>query len=272
MGIVDAIILGLVQGLTEFLPISSSGHLVLGKTLLGIAEQGIVFEIFVHFGTLLAVLTAFRKDVWDLIVSFFSLLSKTGLAGGISHKYESDINFRLLLFIIIGTLPAVVIGLLLEDYIDTAFSNPKFVGVTLIFTALLLLLTLIPKKETKDLSLKNTFIMGCAQALAILPGISRSGSTISIGIFQRVSGKDAARFSFLLAIPAILGATILKLPELFQAGINKNFLLALVIGTIVSYISGYIAIETLLKIVQKGKLYLFAPYCFILGIIALIFI
>lgn len=272
MSVIDAMILGLVQGLTEFLPISSSGHLVLGKALLGIAEQGIVFEIFVHFGTLLAVLTAFRKDVWDLIVSFFSLFSKSGFAGGISHKYESDKNFRLLLFIILGTIPAVIVGLLLEDYIDTAFSNSRFVGVTLIITALLLLLTLIPKKETKDLSLKNTFIMGIAQAFAIFPGISRSGSTISIGIFQNVSGKDAARFSFLLAIPAILGATILKLPDLFEAGINKDFLFALVIGTIVSYVSGYIAIETLLKIVQKGKLYLFAPYCIILGIIALVFI
>ena len=272
MGVVDAIILGLVQGLTEFLPISSSGHLVLGKALLGIAEQGIVFEIFVHLGTLFAVLTAFRKDVWELILSFFSLFSPTTFKGGISQKYKSDINFRLLVFIIIGTIPAVIIGLLLEDYIDSAFSNPKLVGVTLIVTALLLLLTLLPKKETKELSFKNTLLMGCAQPLAILPGISRSCSTISIGIFLNVSGKDAARFSFLLAIPAILGATILKLPDLFEAGINKDFLLALLVGTIVSYISGYIAIETLLKVVRKGKLYLFAPYCIILGIIALIFI
>lgn len=272
MGIGDAVILGILQGLTEFLPVSSSGHLVLGKALLGIAEQGIAFEVFVHFGTLLAVLTVFRNDIWQLLLSFFSLFSKSTFEFGLKSKYKNDESFRLLLFIILGTIPAVFVGLLLEDYVESAFSNPKLVGITLIITAVILLLTLIPQKSLQKLNIKNTFVMGLAQALAIVPGISRSGSTISIGLLQNIGGNDAARFSFLLAIPAILGATILKVTNLLESGIDKQFFIVLLVGTVASYISGYIAIESLLKIVQKGKLYLFAPYCLLLGIIALLFI
>jgi undecaprenyl-diphosphatase len=272
LGIGDAVILGILQGLTEFLPVSSSGHLVLGKALLGIAEQGIAFEVFVHFGTLLAVLTIFRNDVWQLLISFLSLFSKSTFKSGIEIKYENDENFRLLVFILVATIPAVIVGLLLEDYVESAFNNPKVVGVTLILTAIILLLTLVPQKTLQKLNMKNTFIMGLAQAMAILPGISRSGSTISFGILFNISGNDAARFSFLLAIPAILGATILKVTDLFETGIDKQFFIVLLVGTVASYISGYIAIESLLKIVQKGKLYLFAPYCLVLGIIALLFI
>jgi len=272
VGIGNAIILGLLQGLTEFLPVSSSGHLVLGKALLGIPEQGIAFEVFVHFGTLLAVVTIFRKDIVNLFQAFFSLFKKSTYSQGFSKKYASDADLRLLIFICLATIPAVIVGLLFEDYVETAFSSPHFVGVTLIITAVILSATFFKSKTEKPMNLLNTFIIGVAQAFAIMPGISRSGSTISFGLFQKMSGNDAARFSFLLAVPAILGAVVLKTSELIKTGISGEFFLVLLVGTIASYISGYIAIETLLSIVRKGKLYLFAPYCLIIGILALVFI
>ncbi len=272
MGIGDAIILGIVQGLTEFLPVSSSGHLVLGKALLGIPEQGIAFEVFVHFGTLLAVVTIFRRDIINLARAFFSLFSRETYSKGFSAKYSNDANLRLLVYIFLATIPAVIVGLLFEDYIETAFSSPHLVGVTLIITAIILSATFFSPKSEKPMGLVNTFVMGVAQSFAILPGISRSGSTISFGLFQKMSGNDAARFSFLLAVPAILGAVVLKTSELIKTGISEEFFLVLLVGTIASYISGYIAIETLLSIVRRGKLYLFAPYCLILGILALLFI
>ncbi len=268
MDITKAIILGIIQGLTEFLPISSSGHLVLGKELLNIPEQGIAFEIFVHFGTLLAVLTVFRNDILELIKAFFLIFKNKD----ISETYKENINFRLLVYIIIGTIPAVIIGLAFEDKIEQAFNDPHLVCLMLLVTGLILLFTYWKPKQTGSLTIKNTLIMGVAQAFAIFPGISRSGSTISAGIFFRVSGNEAARFSFLLAVPAIFGATLLKVSELFQTGISSDFLIQLIVGTIAAYISGYIAIETLLNIVKKGKLYLFAPYCFILGILGLLFL
>ena len=272
MGFGDAFILGIVQGLTEFLPVSSSGHLVLGKALLGIPEQGIAFEVFVHFGTLLAVLTSFRHDVAELVKAFFSIFRKSTREAGLKSKYHEDSVLRLLVYIVVATIPAVIVGLWFEEPIETAFNSPRLVGITLMITGLILLATRFIARAAANLTLRNTFIMGLAQAMAILPGISRSGSTISVGLFQKVSGDEAARFSFLLAIPAILGATLLKTLDLIETGLSTDFLLVLLIGTITSYVSGYIAIESLLRVVRRGKLYLFAPYCFLVGLIALVFI
>lgn len=271
MGINEAIILGLVQGLTEFLPVSSSGHLVLGKTLLGIAEQGIAFEVFVHFGTLLAVLTVFRNDLAALVKTFFSLF-KSHNQLPIKERCKNDENLRLLIFIIIATLPAAIVGLLFKDYFENTYNDPKLVSFMLIITAFILLGTLFRPEAKKNLELGNTLIMGFAQAFAILPGISRSGSTISFGMYFRLSGDDAARFSFLMAVPAILGATFLNTFDLLAVGIDTNFIIILLIGTVVAYISGFIAIKTLFKIIRKGKLFWFAPYCLILGILGLLFL
>jgi len=272
MDIGKAAILGIVQGLTEFLPVSSSGHLVLGKYFLGLTEQGIEFEVFVHFGTLLAVVTIFWRDLVDLVKTFFSLFTPQFHKTGITRQYNRNTNFRLLVFLIVATIPAAVIGLLFEEDIVSAFQNPRFTCAMLLVTALLLFLTLFVKKADQSLKAKNTILMGFAQALAILPGISRSGSTISVGLFLKVDGDTAARFSFLLAVPAILGATILKTADLLQAGIDANYFLALAVGMITAYVSGYLAIETLLGVVRRGKLYVFAPYCFIIGLLGLILI
>ena len=272
MNIGQALLLGIIQGLTEFLPVSSSGHLVLGKTLLGIPEQGITFEVFVHFGTLLAVVTVFRKDILLLIQTFFSLFKRSYYSESFSNRYKNDINLRLLIFIIIATLPAVFIGLLFKEPIENAFNNPHLVCIMLIVTASILSLTYFSRQTNKPLGLWNTIIMGIAQAFAILPGISRSGSTISAGLFLKVSGNEAARFSFLLAVPAIFGATLLQIGDLVLSGMNTEFILVLLVGTVAAYVSGYLAIETLLGVVRRGKLYWFAPYCFIIGLMGLFLI
>lgn len=280
MDVGKAVILGIVQGLTEFLPVSSSGHLVLGKYFLGLQEQGIEFEVFVHFGTLLAVFTIFRTDIFEMIKSFFSLFTPKFWDKGAKETYSTDANFRMLIFVVVGSVPAAIVGLLFEDKIETIFSSPHFASAMLIVTALILFLTLFVKQKnaaqpgegTSTLTFVNTFIIGIAQAFAILPGISRSGSTISVGLYQKVNGNEAARFSFLLAIPAVLGATILKSVELIESGIGGDMFIMLAAGMIASYISGFIAIESLLAIVGRGKLYWFAPYCLIIGVLGLIFI
>ena len=272
MDLGKALILGIVQGLTEFLPVSSSGHLVLGKHFLGLQEQGIEFEVFVHFGTLLAVFTIFRQDVFNLIKSFFSLFTPSFWEKGFKQSYIANADLRMLVYIVLGSVPAVAVGLLLESDIESAFANPRFTCAMLIVTSIILLLTLFVKKAEKSLNLRTTIIMGFAQAFAILPGISRSGSTISVGLYQKIDGPQAARFSFLLAIPAVLGATILKSIELVEYGIGGDAFMMLATGMIAAYISGFIAIESLLAIVGRGKLYWFAPYCFILGLLGLIFI
>jgi len=272
MDVVNAVILGVVQGLTEFLPVSSSGHLVLGKYILGFQEQGIEFEVFVHFGTLLAVFTVFRRDMWNLLLGFFSIFTVNYRQRGFKNHYKQEVNFRTFLFVLIASIPAAIIGLLFKDSIESTFSNPRFACLMLIITALILFLTIFVKKLDKELSLRNTFIIGVAQAFAILPGISRSGSTICTGLYQGVNGMEAARFSFILAIPAILGATLLQSIEVIQSGIGGDVFVTLATGMIAAYVSGFFAIESLLAIVKRGKLYWFAPYCLLVGILGLIFI
>ncbi|MBN1999384.1 undecaprenyl-diphosphate phosphatase [candidate division KSB1 bacterium] len=267
MNVGQAAFLGVIQGLTEFLPVSSSGHLVLGETLLGIKEQDITFEIFVHFGTLLAVITVFYKDILNIILAFFS---RQIFSPGFSDYYRKNADFRLAIYLIIGTIPAVFVGLLFKDQIEQLFQDPRLVCAMLIVTGFILLSSLITHRSSKELGIFNTVIIGIAQAFAILPGISRSGSTIVTGLHLKLNPLQAARFSFLLSIPAILGATLLEIVGIIHNGISIENFLALAAGTIAAYISGYIAIESLLSIIRKGKLYLFSPYCILLGVTGLL--
>lgn len=269
MQIGQAVLLGIIQGLTEFLPVSSSGHLVLAQTILGVKDQGVAFEVFVHFGTLLAVLTIFFTDVINLLKAFIMFISSPF---GMSEQYKNNRDLRLLVYLFIASLPAVIVGFVFKESIEAAFEDPRLVCIALIVTALILFATFFVRRSGRPLNLSNTFTMGLAQALAIVPGISRSGSTIGFGLFLKISGDSAARFSFLLAIPAILGATVLEGSDLFTEGIDASYLIPLIAGTAAAYMSGYIAIESLLKIVRKGKLYWFAPYCLLLGVIGLIYI
>jgi undecaprenyl-diphosphatase len=269
MSILDAVILGLVQGLTEFLPVSSSGHLVLGQYLLNLHNTEMLsFDVYVHFGTLISVLIVFRKDVAEILLSSWKALH----TGTLRSAYETNEYVRLGLAIIVGSIPAAVIGLRFHDEIAEAFKDPKLVAVNLVVTGLILFLTRIPKAvEGKRLGIVAGFIIGIAQSVAILPGISRSGSTMSAGMFLRLSPALAARFSFLLSIPVIAGAALLEAKTVIRQGMESGFG-PFFVGLFVAAVAGYFSIKVLLRIVERGKLSWFAFYCFALGIVGLIFI
>jgi undecaprenyl-diphosphatase len=255
MSYFDAILLGLLQGLTEFLPVSSSGHLVLTEHLLGAKNPGVTFELLVHLGTLLAVLIYFRKRIIAMIRSIFD-----------TSMFEER---KLVLYIIIATIPAVIVALTLEDTIEAAFGSPLLTSIMLLVTGVMLLLTgLAPKKE-KRLSWFNSLFIGLGQAVAIFPGISRSGSTISFGLFAGVKATTAAEFSFLLSIPAIAGAAVFKIKELFSldVALAGQYLT----GTILSFLSGLLAVYLLLSIVRKGKFQYFGIYCLLVGTVGLVY-
>ena len=252
MSISEAIILGIIQGLTEFLPISSSGHLVLVQSVLGVIQPGNEFEILVHIGTLMSVLVVFRSDIMKLLIN---MKSKD------TQKY--------ILFIIIGTIPAVFIGLGFKDYIGSLFDNFKTVGIALILTGLVLLSTQFTKRKNIKNSNLSAFFIGCAQAIAIIPGVSRSGMTISLALILGLSPKEAARFSFLLAIPAISGAGILTMTDISST--SNNFFLVGIIGMLTSFLVGFFALKWLLGWLGKGKIYYFGVYCMLIGSITLFF-
>ena len=265
MSLLKSLILGLVQGLTEFLPISSSGHLVLAEEVLKVTKQGVTFEVFLHFGTLLAVLIAFKEDIKRM------LLAVIGVMGSKSLKLAyNNIYFKLFVLILWGSIPAALVGFLFKDLLESAFEEPILVSVMLLVTGMLLFLTRFVKSSSHGLGIKVSFLIGIAQAFAIIPGISRSGATISTGLFWGIPREEAARFSFLLAIPAILGATLLKTKELIASPPQLSEALQLSLGTVTAFVSGYIAIKILLDVVRRGKLHRFSYYCFALGILGLI--
>lgn len=264
MEILKSIILGLVQGLSEFLPISSSGHLVIFEDILNFHQDGIAFEVFVHFGTLLSIFVAFRKELKQMILAPIEVWLRK------SSDEELKEYLRWDFFVIVATIPAGIIGLAFKDQIETAFSNVLFVYFMLAITGLIMSLTTKLKSKKKPFSVKNTFIMGIAQSFAILPGISRSGSTIFAGLAQGIEREKVARFSFIMSIPAVFGAVLLKVKDVLEVGIDSNAMVNYIVGTIVAFISGYFAIIWLLDIVKKGKLQWFGYYCFLVSAIGII--
>lgn len=255
MSYFDAIILGLLQGLTEFLPISSSGHLVLAEHLLGAKMPGVLFELVVHLGTLLSVVIYFRKRISALIRSVF--LS------------EMKDERKLVLYLVIGTIPAVVIALLFKGTIESAFASPLMTSVFLIITGLILLLTVLPKRGVRNVGAASAIIIGIGQAIAIFPGISRSGTTISAGLFAGVKPIVAAEFSFLLSIPAIAGAIVFKGEELLS--VDAELIGQYSAGMIISFFSGLLAVYILLDMVRKGRFKYFGIYCLIAGLFGVIY-
>jgi len=268
LNLIDAVLLGIIQGLTEFLPVSSSGHLVLGKALLDVHEKGIAFEVFVHFGTLLSVLVVYRRDIYALIRSLFTALVRPGQ---ISEYYRQDRSFRWLVYILAGSIPAGVVGILFNDPIEKAFNDPGMVSGMLLVTGTILLLTRFIRPPQREMTLSYAIFIGCAQALAIMPGISRSGSTISMALYFGISREEAARYSFLLAVPVILGATVLKLVELIHDLPPAAEVVDLAVGTVISFVSGYAAIKLLLLFIRRGKLNYFAWYCYGVGFMGLLY-
>lgn len=273
MDIIHAIIIGLVQGLTEFLPISSSGHLVLIPQLIGF-ESSLVFDTILHVGTLLAIFICFWEDIVKIIKAFFDSLADIPKGRLVPDIRRNDYK-KLAWLLIIGNIPAGIIGILLKDYFEAAFSNVLMVGIFLLVTGGLLYFSewiAAQVEETQrrgmdKLTLKDSLIIGLAQAFAILPGISRSGSTIATGLFLGLKRDLVAEYSFLLSIPAVAGATILQIKDI--TSIDMSFS-ALIAGFLAAAISGYFAIKVVMKLIQTKSLKIFAYYCWVIGIIAII--
>ncbi|MDI9614493.1 undecaprenyl-diphosphatase UppP [Methanothermobacter sp.] len=269
MDVLQAIIIGIFQGLTEFLPISSSGHLVLVPEIMGV-KSSLAFDTLLHVGTLVAVVTYFWSDIIHMIRSFISSLTDIP-RGNFRRGIEEDPFKRLAWMVIIGTIPAGLAGVLFKDFFESLFSSITAVGFFLIVTGLLLWgserisARIREKLPVEKLGVRDSLIIGGAQALAIAPGISRSGATISAGLFLGFERELAARYSFLLSIPAILGAALIQVKDI-SAGMDLLGA-SMIAGFVASAVSGYIAIKFLLKLIRERDLYIFAYYCFVLGIL-----
>ena len=261
----QSIILGLVQGLGEFLPISSSGHLVLTPWILGFSDPGLVFDVALHGGTLVAVVAYFWKDWINILKLAFQNNSKFQIP---NSKVNYSSNF--LWFLVAATIPGILAGIFLEKAAETFFRNPLLIAFNLFFFGLLLFLFDKYGKKKKNvgkIDLRDAVIIGLSQALAIMPGVSRSGITITTALGRGFDRVASARFSFLLATPIIFGATVYKLPELFQGGISAGFW----IGTLVAALSGYLAIKYLIKFVEKVSYKIFFWYRLALALAIAIF-
>lgn len=266
MNLLHATILGLIQGLTEFLPVSSSGHLVLAEKYMGLATSNLRFEVAMHLATLLAVCLVFRKRIAKLVRAVIF-----GRMRLVKSKWQyTDDNLRLALMLIAATIPAALIGVLFNDAIEQAFNNPITVSIALLVTGGILFGTKMINKKQERIGWRHSMIIGFSQALAILPGISRSGTTIAAGIYSGADQEKAAEFSFLLSIPVILGAGLIKFKDVFEAGIPKGEMLATSVGGLIAAISGYLAINFLLKIIRGSKLHYFSYYCWAIGLFSLI--
>ena len=271
MNAVEAILLGVVQGLTEFLPISSSGHLVLFQNLLGFREPELLFDICLHVGTLLAVCAVYLRDIVSILGTLIRIPTLAKTDGGYRNLYVTNEQVRIAVLIVIGSIPTAIIGLMFKDIAEHLFSSIGIVGCMLLVTGCLLWFT--RKLETtgrsvKSMKARDALLIGITQGLAILPGISRSGSTISIALYLGIDRTTAGRYSFLLSIPAILGALLVS----FDSDITQTTIPTVIIllGAAAATISGYLALKLLLLLVHRGKLYRFAPYCWMVGVIALI--
>lgn len=259
MDIVQAFVLGIVQGATEFIPVSSSGHLVLVPWLLYWPEPGLVFDTIVHWGTLVAVLAVFWRDIVALTRAWARSLVERSL---------NQTEARLAWLIIVGTLPAALMGFLWKDFFESLFGSPGWVAALLLVTGMLLALSeRLGKRQRSmgDLSWLDSVLIGLAQGLAIAPGISRSGATIAMGLLRGVKREAAARYSFLLATPIIFGAGLLPLADLFRSEAVGAQSPSLVVGFLAAAVSGYLCIRFLLAYLQRGRLYVFAAYCWLAG-------
>ncbi|MCP4052521.1 MAG: undecaprenyl-diphosphate phosphatase [Mesoflavibacter sp.] len=260
MEVLDSILLGIIQGLTEFLPVSSSGHLELGKAVLGdksIPEESLLFTVVLHFATALSTIVVFRKDIWSL------------LKGILKFEWNDDLQFASK--IAISMIPAVIVGLFFEEQLEQLFGgNILLVGFMLLITAILLFFADKAKNTNKNVSFSNAFIIGVAQAIAMLPGISRSGATISTSVLLGNDKTKAARFSFLMVVPLIFGKIAKDVLSGDLSLESQNFT-ALSIGFVAAFISGLFACTWMISLVKKSKLTYFAIYCAIVGLIAVMY-
>ncbi|MCM2674207.1 undecaprenyl-diphosphatase UppP [Alkalicoccobacillus plakortidis] len=269
MTLIEALVLGLVQGLTEFLPISSSAHLVITQMLFNISFPGFGFEILLHLGSVLAVIIYYRKDLIELIIGFFSYIK--------NRSEENKTNFWFSIYILVATIITGVSGILFEDYISTALKGPTMIAISLTITGIFLIIieraVRTGGRTEKDMTLFDSVIIGIGQSLALIPGLSRSGTTLVVGMFAGLTKETAVRYSFLLSIPVILGSTVLAIKDL----LNGELLAVagafpLIVAFIVTFISSLLGIVWFINFLKKSKLIYFAIYCFVLALFVFIFL
>lgn len=264
MSLIQAVILGLLQGLTEFIPVSSSAHLVLVPWILGWPNPGLAFDTVLHLGTLVAVLAVFWRDFITLAIAWVQSIRQRSLA-----VPGSKVAWAL----IIGSIPTGIMGVVLGDLFESLFGAYGWVAALLLVTGLLLMVSeklIRPAQSLEGIGSRHALLIGLAQGMAIAPGISRSGATISAGRFLGLSRHDAARFSFLLATPAIVGAGAMQLAKLSAADVTSDMLGALILGFLAAMVSGYLIIRFLLSYLQRHSLLPFAVYCTVVGLVGLI--
>jgi undecaprenyl-diphosphatase len=260
MNWIEALILGLVQGLTEFLPVSSSGHLEIGKVLLNVeVKENLTFTVLVHFATVLSTITVFYRDIGNLT------------RGLLAFRWNEETRY--IAKILVSMIPVLFIGLFFRDEVESLFSGDLLlVGGALLVTSMLLISTQLVKSGQKSIPFLDALVMGIAQAAAVVPGISRSGATISAGLLLRNGRSDVARFSFLMVLLPIIGAALMDIVSI-SSGSEANAIAvsSLVIGFLAAYISGYLACSWMIRIVKRGNLYWFAIYCAIVGLLSIVF-
>jgi len=259
MSWIEALILGIVQGLTEFLPVSSSGHLEIGKHLLGVvASDNLTFTIVVHGATVCSTIVVFRNDIIQLFKGLFEF----------NWNEQTQYIFK----IAVSMIPIGIVGVFFKDYVEELFNTDKIillVGFMLLITSTLLAFTFYAKSKEKEISFKDAFVIGVAQTIAVLPGISRSGSTIAVGLLLGNRRESVARFSFLMVLIPILGENVLSLLKNDFSVSNSISALPLFVGFVAAFVSGLLACKVMINIVKKGKLIYFAIYCAVIGSIAI---
>ncbi len=254
MDSLTAIVLGIVQGITEFIPISSSGHLVILQNLFGVEEGAITFNIFVHFGTVIAVIIIYHQDILEIL-------------------FLKEKQRRMTVLLIAGLIPTAIIGILFEEQFKALFTSTVLVGFMLLITGTILYLGERLAGEDKDIkrvTIGHALLIGLAQSFAIFPGISRSGATIVMALILGLKRELAARYSFLLAVPVIIGATLLEARALFHTPDLHFFIPPLILGTLFSILAGYFAIKALLRVLSSRKLNYFSYYCWLVGLIIIL--
>ncbi|MDP3437270.1 MAG: undecaprenyl-diphosphate phosphatase [Bacteroidales bacterium] len=258
MSFLEALLLGLVQGLTEFLPVSSSGHLAIGKEILNIDSENLAFEVVVHAATVLSTMVAFRKEIFSLI------------SGALKFRLNEETSY--LLKIAISMIPVFVVGIFFKEFVESLFgSGLIIVGFSLLLTSSLLMLSHFIKPKERELKNRDAFIIGVAQAFAVLPGLSRSGATISTGLMLGVKREEIARFSFLMVLVPILGEAFLELISGdFSSGATGIDPLSLLAGFAAAFISGLFACKVMIALVKRAKLTGFALYCLIIGVLTIL--
>lgn len=288
MSLIETIILGALQGVTEFLPVSSSGHLAIFKNIFGLSDLGITYDLLLHLGTLVAVFIAFYKDIWELIINGFSLLADIfnnfliyiqklfRFKKAETKKYINILETpykRFVLLIIVSSVPAAVFGFVFKDMVEEAGKTLLFPGIFLLITGVILIIGDKSKKgefDETNTSFTKSIVIGLFQAFAILPGISRSGSTISASLICGLNRTFAVRYSFIMSIPVILGAALFDLKDIGAEKLSQNEIMYYAIGAVVAAIIGYACIKGMLKIIKKKSFIFFAFYCFLAGSVAII--